>query len=132
MRQSSRRAFLRAAVVASTAAAIPTGFATSAGASTVGPTRLRRSTFTPHVGTQFALVAGGRSYPATLTAVGDHDGAAGSATRFTLQFAAAGALPDGIYAVSNAALRPVDLFVAPVTGRRGVLEAVIASAPVAT
>lgn len=129
MEQPSRRAVLRAAALASAVVAVPSVMASGAFGAPIAmaPTRLRRSVFTPQVGTRFLLVQGRRSFPALLTAVADVT-ARGDDRRFSLMFDIPDMPPEGIYAVSNARLREVNLFVAPVGPRSGsVYEAVVNS-----
>jgi hypothetical protein len=120
-----RAGVLSAAVVGiSGAAGLPSAL------SSVGPVRFRRSMFAPYVGFPFQLVSGLRSYTARLAAVTDQNRiTAGSEMRFSLlfQMAAADLPPEGIYSVRRTGLRSVDLFLAPVTGKRGRYEAVISA-----
>lgn len=129
MEQPSRRAVLRAAVLASAVVAVPGVMASGASGASLAtfPTRLRRSVFTPQVGTTFLLVQGRRTYPAVLVAVGDVTARdRGHESRFSLLFRVPDMPPEGIYAVSNARLREADLFVASVGPRSGmVYEAVV-------
>ena len=128
MPQPSRRAVLRAGVVAAAVVAAPglTGQAQALSGRSA-PTRLRRGEFVPNVGTTFRLVDGSRSYRAKLVSVDDHDRGKGDEKRFSLTFETRGMPPEGIYSVRHATMRTFDLFVAPVTRKPGVYEAVVSS-----
>ena len=117
MRTSSRRAVLRLLLVGAGALAVPIGAAGSATGLTPGQgtTRLRRGVFLPHTGAAFLLVAHGRRHRAVLHAVTPLEtGDRADDRRFSLLFRVPKRPAEGIYQVSSARLRGVDLFVTPV------------------
>lgn len=126
----SRRSLLRVLLVGAGTVAFPviSSPARATPAAGAGPTRLRRAVFMPHTGTTFRLVAGRRSRRAVLRSVTDLEaGDAGQESRFSLLFHVRGAMPEGIYDVGNAMLRPVPLFLTPVGQKPGWYEAVVNS-----
>ncbi|MDT4922678.1 MAG: hypothetical protein QOG01_391 [Pseudonocardiales bacterium] len=129
MDQPSRRAVLRLAVVGAAGAAFPVVLAQPAGAlSRLGPTRLRREVFRPHVGSTFRLGLGLRAPALRLVRIDDlgprdH----GAATRFSLVFETGSRPAAGTYTVRHRWLRPFRLYVGPSGGTPGRYEAVVNS-----
>lgn len=130
MEQPTRRAVLTGGVLAVTALGLGGLRPSSAWAGAGTSTRLRRSTFSPYVGTVFELVAAAGTSRARLGAVADLPAAEpGQQYRFSLRFEMLdGARPaEGVFAVRHAGMRPVELFIAPAGGTPGQYEAVVYS-----
>jgi hypothetical protein len=124
MSQLSRRCVLRLISVAAGATALPLVFADTA----LAGGGLRRSAFTPFVGSSFLLVRGGVRQTATLRAVADQNRvSAGSATRFSLLFDLRVPVPAGIYQLRRAGVPEISLYLGPVSGRAGRYECVVSS-----
>jgi hypothetical protein len=106
---------------------MPVAIAGPALAATAATSPLRRSTFRPLLGKAFTLTSRGKSYTAKLVEIGDFNAAtAGSDRAFTLLFS--GSVPsEGICVVSSAKACTFSLFVAPVTAKAGVAQAVISA-----
>jgi hypothetical protein len=129
MHQPSRRRVLQGGLL-TVAMAAAGNVATMSPAQAAVRRRLRRSMFTPYVGTWFQLVAPGRFYPVQVTAVTDQNAlTAGSETEFSVLFQALLSYlpPERIYSVQRPGVHSVNLFVSPITGKKGLYEAVISS-----
>jgi hypothetical protein len=128
MTTPSRRSLLRAGVVLA-ATFVPLGLTKQAFSMVAGGmgSGLRRSTFTPRVGTRFRLVADGRSYPAVLLRVDDiRHGGKGHDQQFSLLFRTRGAGPgDGTYRLEHATMRSQRISVIAVGAKAGVYEAIV-------
>jgi hypothetical protein len=125
MSAPSRRSVIRGAAVTAAAVAMPTALAGPAFAATASP--LRRSTFRPWLGKAFTLTSKGKSYSAKLVEIGDFNKAtAGSDRAFTLLFSGS-VPPAGICVVSSAKACTFSLFLAPVTAKTGLAQAVISA-----
>ncbi|HEV2890835.1 MAG TPA: twin-arginine translocation signal domain-containing protein [Frankiaceae bacterium] len=113
---SSRRNFLRGCVLLAAAAA-PLGVAGEALSLPSGTANgLRRSSFTPHLRTGFALVsADGAVHPATLLQVSDlAAGPRGHDRKFRLLFSVSSRPQGGIFELRHPRIAATELFVAPV------------------
>lgn len=126
--RSSRRTLLRGGIVTAAVASMPVSLSGSADGlvPSARPMRLRRRTFTPHVGETFRLSDGEHSFNATLVEVGDHSRQHGSDTRFTLTFRGGGG-EQGSYTLVHPMIKPFSLFLVPVGLKPGLFEAVVAA-----
>ena len=128
MQQASRRAFLRAAVLASATVAVPAAGRASALVAPARPTRLRRDVFTPLVGQPFYLAEGRKVHRAVLLEVSDLTRAKNHPTRFGLTFRIAGGArpPDGTFRISHPRIRDLELYAGAVGHTdRGLYEIVV-------
>lgn len=114
----SRRQTLAAGAAAGAGATLGTvlGVPGPAGAA-VNP--LRRAAFTPLVGAALTLAGPRGKHTVTLV------GAPGRDDAFSLRFATAGPVPEGIYRVEHPDLAPVDLFLSPVGPTPDRVDAVV-------
>jgi len=128
MAKASRRSILRAGVVLA-ASSVPLGLGRQALSFVAGPGTgsLRRSAFTPHVGTRVTFVGRGTRSAAKLTHVGDAPyGKTGHDLSFRLVFKTRGAGPgEGTYRLAHPALGGIDLYVSPIGAKAGVYEAIV-------
>lgn len=123
----TRRTVLRMAAVGAAATAVPLGVAAPASAA-VRRTVLRRSMFTPRVGTAFSFANGRQRYVLTLSGVEDlPHGGKGAARQFSLRFRGHGRLRSGTYLVRHSSLAPFSMYVGPVGSGATSYEAVINS-----
>lgn len=113
-----RRLFLRVAVVAAGAAAMPFGWTRTAQAAGTAVSKLTRSSFTKYVGSTFRMSSGTFAGDVVLSSVEDIAGApAGDQNRYALLFrapASSTTAPQGVYTFRQSSFGSADLLAVPV------------------